>query len=150
MHDHDEGPSGAKAQRFLIVDDDPVALMVLERLLAAAGYHDVRATADTLRFAATGASLLALIVTLTVASAVSEPSLTRNVNASAPVRFAPGVYVRVTVSAFGIPLVQPLLEIAPSVPLAGPLTMENWSSHCSASKPASVTGSGVSSPAATV
>jgi len=107
------------------------------------------ATAETLLFAATGASLLALIVMLTVASAVSEPSLTRNVNESAPLRFAPGVYVRVAESALGVPVVHPLLVIAPSVPLAGPLTMENWSSHCSASKPESVTESGVSSLVAT-
>ena len=46
MHDHDEGAPGERAQRFLIVDDDPVALTVLQRLLAVAGYHDVRATAD--------------------------------------------------------------------------------------------------------
>ena len=51
MHDHDDGPPGDRAQRFLIVDDDPVALMVLERLLAAAGYHDVRAISrDPLMF----------------------------------------------------------------------------------------------------
>ena len=35
-----------RSQRFLIVDDDPIALTVLQRLLAVAGYHDVRATAD--------------------------------------------------------------------------------------------------------
>jgi uncharacterized membrane protein len=37
-------------------------------------------TVETLLFAAIGASLMLLIVILTVASAVSDPSLTRYVN----------------------------------------------------------------------
>jgi putative two-component system response regulator len=44
MDEHPAEPE--RSQRFLIVDDDPVALTVLQRLLAVAGYHDVRATAD--------------------------------------------------------------------------------------------------------
>jgi putative two-component system response regulator len=40
------GTAPAPPQRLLLVDDDPIALTVLQRLLGAAGYHDVKATSD--------------------------------------------------------------------------------------------------------